>query len=116
MRLPFESGPNNLLAPVKNALNPLPCASCLRAHISKTILSSSSAIKAEARSRVYWTNVSVAPKNPVDILFADCTGRISHQQVREAQCIFAVRNHPLPSRVSKINIHGRKRDRLMRKY
>ena len=51
----------------------------------KTILSRSVVIKAEVRSRVYWTNVSVVPQVAADILFTCCTGQISLQQVLGAR-------------------------------
>ena len=62
MRLPLDSGPNNLLTALTNALNSPPCASCPLTPNWKTILSRSVAIRAEVRSRVYWTNVSIDPK------------------------------------------------------
>jgi len=43
----------------------------------KTILSRSVAIKAEVRSRVYWTNVLVDPRVQVDIILTGCAGQIS---------------------------------------
>jgi hypothetical protein len=62
----LDSAPNNLLT-VVNTLDSLPCASCPFTPNWKTILSCSAAIKAEVRSRVYWTNVSVDPKVSVNI-------------------------------------------------
>jgi hypothetical protein len=90
-----DSGPNNLLTALTNELNSLPCASCRLTPNWKKILSRSVAIKAEVRSRVYWTNVLIDPKVSVDIVFPGCTGQISLQQVHEARRLFADRNREL---------------------
>jgi hypothetical protein len=82
----------------------------------ETILSRSVAIRAEVRSRVYWTNVLVDLKVSVDIIVTGCTGRIYLQQVHEAWRLFAGRYRELQSYVSTIKMRGRQRDRLIRRY
>jgi hypothetical protein len=82
MHLPLSSRPNNLLTALANQLNSLPCASCPLMPSWKTILSRSAAIKAEARSRVYWTNVLIDPKVSVDIFLAnELSSRLSRRAV-----------------------------------
>ena len=62
MRLPLDSGTNYLLTALTNAFNSLSCASCPLTPNWKTILSRPAAIRAEVRSRVYWTNVLIDTK------------------------------------------------------
>jgi hypothetical protein len=65
--LPLESGPNNLFAASPTALNSVPGASCPLMPNWK-LLSRSVRIKAEVRSRVYWTNVLIDTKVLIDTL------------------------------------------------
>ena len=45
------------------------------------MLSLSLAIKAEVRSRVYWTNVLIDPKISVDIIVTGFTGQIARTSI-----------------------------------
>lgn len=93
MRSPLDSGPNSFPTASTDAPNPRSAMCTLSATPNwKTILSRSVEIKAEVRSRVYWTNVLVDPRVQVDVIFTGCTGQISLEQVHEARRLFADRN------------------------
>ncbi len=92
---------SELVTALTNSRNPLlSCVSHLCMSTEKQCLSYPPEINTELRSRIYWTNVSIDAKVPVNII---CTGPVSLEQARKARCRFADYNREIPSIPSLID-------------